>query len=131
MSQGGYFLLSGETTFSAAHTLPGAGTCEQMHGHNWRVRLTVRVAEAQLDGQGMGMDFRIIQEIAQSSVSDFDHAYLNNIEPFKERPPTAELIAREVYRRSRALLETASPAASISEVAVWEMAGYRAVYRPE
>ena len=37
MSGSGYFLLSAEATFSAAHTLPGAGACEQMHGHNWRV----------------------------------------------------------------------------------------------
>jgi len=131
VSLDGYFLLSSETTFSAAHTLPGAGACEQMHGHNWRVRLTVRVDEAQLDGHGMGIDFRTMDEIVQASVSDFDHAYLNNIEPFKDRPPTAELIAREVYRRSLALLEKVSPTANIAEVEVWEMAGYRALYRPE
>ena len=78
----GYFLLSAETTFSAAHTLPGAGACEQMHGHNWRVRITVQVDETEIDAQGMGVDFRIIDEIVGSSVSDFDHTYLNNIEPF-------------------------------------------------
>ncbi len=131
MSAGGYFLLSAETTFSAAHTLPGAGACEQMHGHNWRVRITVRVDETQLDGQGMGVDFRVLDEIVAASVSDFDHAYLNNIEPFKERPPTAELIAREVYLRSQTLLEKALQSATLTEVEVWEMAGYRAVYRPQ
>ena len=115
----GYFLLSAETTFSAAHTLPGAGACEQMHGHNWRVRITVQV------------DFRIMDEIVRSSVSDFDHTYLNNIEPFKERPPTAELIAREVYQRSNALLGRELRSATLTEVEVWEMAGYRAVYRPQ
>jgi len=125
----GYFLLSSETTFSAAHTLPGAGTCEQLHGHNWRVRITVRVDETQLDGQGMGLDFRILDEIVRASVSDFDHAFLNNLEPFQEHPPTAELIAKELHERSLALLEKASPSATIAEVEVWEMAGYRAVYR--
>ncbi len=130
MSSSGHFLLSAETTFSAAHTLPGAGACEQMHGHNWRVRITVRVEETQLDEQGMGVDFRVLDEIVESSVSDFDHAYLNDIEPFKERPPTAELIAREVYRRTQRLLEKALPAAILAEAEVWEMAGYRAVYRP-
>jgi 6-pyruvoyltetrahydropterin/6-carboxytetrahydropterin synthase len=130
VSDHGYFLLSAETTFSAAHTLPGAGACEQMHGHNWRVRISVRVDETQLDGQGMGIDFRIMDEIVESSVSDFDHAYLNNIEPFRKRPPTAELIAREVYQRCDALLKKALQSATLSEVEVWEMAGYRAVYRP-
>ena len=102
-----------------------------MHGHNWRVRITVRVDEEQLDGQGMGIDFRIIDDIVGASVSDFDHAYLNNIEPFKEHPPTAELIAREVYQRSQALLEEALQSTTLAEVEVWEMAGYRAVYRPQ
>lgn len=124
-----YYLLSAETTFSAAHRLPGAGTCEQLHGHNWRVRITVRVDETKLDTQGMGVDFRIIDEIVKSSVSDFDHAYLNDLEPFREHAPTAELIAREVYERSVAHLEKASPSASIVEAEVWEMAGYRAAYR--
>ena len=126
----GYFLLSSETTFSAAHTLPGAGTCEQLHGHNWRVRITVRVEETNLNALGMGIDFRILDEIVSTSVSDFDHAFLNNLEPFKEHPPTAELIAKELYQRSLALLEKASPSTIIAEVEVWEMAGYRAVYRP-
>ena len=131
MSGTGHFLLSSETTFSAAHTLPGVGTCEQLHGHNWRVRITVRVDEERLDGQGMGIDFRIIDEIAKSSVADFDHAYLNDLEPFKDRPPTAELIAREVYRRALDLLQESSRDLTVSEIEVWEMAGYRAVYRPE
>ena len=130
MSGDGYYLLSAETTFSAAHRLPGAGTCEQLHGHNWRVRITVRVDEALLDRQGMGVDFRVIKEIVKSSVSEFDHAYLNDLEPFKEHPPTAELIAREVYRRSQTLLKEASRSVTIAEVEAWEMAGYRAVYRP-
>lgn len=130
MSGNGYYLLSAETTFSAAHRLPGAGTCEQLHGHNWRVRITVRVGEVLLDGQGMGIDFRIIEEIVKSSVSEFDHAYLNDLEPFREHPPTAELIAREVYKRSQTLLAEASQSVTIAEVEAWEMAGYRAVYRP-
>lgn len=130
MSDRGFFLLSAEATFSAAHRLPGAGECEQLHGHNWRVRLNVRVDEAQLDGLGMGIDFRVIEEIVQASVSDFDHAYLNDLEPFKDRPPTAELIAREVYRRAKVLLEESAPSVSIAEVEAWEMAGYRAAYRP-
>ena len=131
MSGSGHFLLSAETTFSAAHTLPGAGACEQMHGHNWRVRITVHVEETELDEEGMGIDFRVLDEIVKSSVSDFDHAYLNNLEPFKDHPPTAELIAREVYRRARALMENALQSAALAEVEVWEMAGYRAVYRPQ
>jgi 6-pyruvoyltetrahydropterin/6-carboxytetrahydropterin synthase len=127
----GHFLISAETTFSAAHRLAGAGECEQLHGHNWQVRLTVRVEEEQLDEQGMGADFRVIEEIATAAVADFDHAYLNDLEPFKETPPTAESIARAVYRRASEHLREVVQAARLAEVEVWEMAGYRAVYRPE
>lgn len=130
MSASGYFLLSAEATFSAAHRLPGAGECEQLHGHNWRTRVTVRVEESHIDAQGMGIDFRIIQEIVEASVSEFDHAYLNDLAAFKESPPTAELIAREVYRRAFALLQQSAPSVTVAEVEAWEMAGYRAVYRP-
>lgn len=90
----------------------------------------MRVEEQRIDAQGMGVDFRTIEEIAKSSVADFDHAYLNDLEPFKDRPPTAELIAREVFRRSQTLLQEASQDLSVVEIEVWEMAGYRAVYRP-
>jgi len=131
VTERGYFLLSAEASFSAAHTLPGAGACEQMHGHNWRVRISVRVEEGEINGQGMGLDFRTLEEIAESAVSEFDHKYLNDLGPFKHNPPTAELIAREVYQRANALLEKSSPTATLAEVAVWEMAGYRAVFRPE
>jgi 6-pyruvoyl-tetrahydropterin synthase len=78
----------------------------------------------------MGIDFRNIEGIVESSISEFDHAYLNDLEPFKENPPTAELIAREVYLRAHALLAESAPSATLVEVEAREMAGYRAVYRP-
>jgi 6-pyruvoyltetrahydropterin/6-carboxytetrahydropterin synthase len=84
----------------------------------------------QLDRAGMGVDFRIIEQVVKESVSEFDHAYLNDLEPFRDRPPTAELIAREVYRRAKRLLEEAAPSVTVAEVVAWEMAGYRAAYRP-
>jgi 6-pyruvoyltetrahydropterin/6-carboxytetrahydropterin synthase len=130
VSSDGYFILSAETTFSAAHRLPGAGECEQLHGHNWRIRLNVRVDESRLDGNGMGVDFRIIEQVVREAVTDFDHAYLNDLAPFQNCPPTAELIAREVCLRAQKLLEESAPIVVVAEVEAWEMAGYRAAYRP-
>lgn len=89
------------------------------------------MSESELDEHGMGIDFREFQEMLRASVREFDHAHLNDLEPFRHRPPTAELIAREVYLRLVARVEGAVPAATIAEVEVWEMEGYRAVYRPE
>ena len=53
---GAHYLLSAEAGFSAAHTLPGVDMCERFHGHNWRVRLTVRVYENRLDQLGIILD---------------------------------------------------------------------------
>lgn len=126
----GHFLLSSDATFSAAHTLPGIEMCERMHGHNWRVRLTVRVDEGALDRVGMGVDFRVVERVARDVVADFEHRYLNDLEPFRDRPPTAERIAQVVAHRATAALARHSPAAQVAEIELWETPEYRLVYRP-
>jgi 6-pyruvoyltetrahydropterin/6-carboxytetrahydropterin synthase len=126
----GHFLLSADASFSAAHTLPGIEMCERMHGHNWRVRLTVQVDDAALDQVGMAVDFRVVEDIVRGAVADFEHRYLNELEPFRERPPTAERIAQLVAARAAARLATAAPAARVAEVELWETPAYRLVYRP-
>jgi 6-pyruvoyl-tetrahydropterin synthase len=63
-------------------------------------------------------------------VAEFDHRYLNDLEPFRDRPPTAERIARVVAERAAARLGARAPAARVHEVEVWETPQYRVVYRP-
>ncbi|NIM48919.1 MAG: 6-carboxytetrahydropterin synthase QueD [Gemmatimonadales bacterium] len=125
-----YYLLSAETTFSAAHVLPGVERCDRLHGHNWRVRLTVRVEEARLTEGGMGVDFRVIEDVTRTAVADFDHGYLNELEPFREQPPTAERIAQVVSVRAADRLAEAAPRVRVEQVEVWEVPHYRVVYRP-
>jgi len=126
-----HFLLSAEASFSGAHTLPGVPVCERMHGHNWRVRVTVRVDEAALDQVGMGVDFRTIEDETQRVVAAFDHTYLNDLDAFAGRLPTAENVARVVSERVAQRLVAVAPAASVTEVEVWEMPQYRVSYRPD
>lgn len=125
-----HYVLSAETGFSAAHTLPGVELCERFHGHNWRIRLRVLVAETGLDAGGMAIDFRVIEEVARNAVADFDHRYLNDLDPFRDTPPTAERIAKIVAGRATAQLARRAPAATVHEVEVWETPGYRVTYRP-
>jgi 6-pyruvoyltetrahydropterin/6-carboxytetrahydropterin synthase len=124
------FLLSTEATFSAAHTLPGVDMCARMHGHNWRVRVTVQLDAARLDAHGMGVDFRVLEHMTRDAVQDFEHRYLNELEPFTDRPPSAETIARVVAERVAGRLAGHPSGARVLEVALWEMAQYRVVYRP-
>ncbi len=104
--------------FSAAHVLreyPAA--CERLHGHNYKVVITVGASS--LDKLGMVMDYADIQEIAYKYINILDHQYLNNIPPFdKELNPTAENVAAWLYNNistdinnSRVTLET---------ITIWE-----------
>ena len=126
----GQYLLSSESKFAAAHTLAGVDKCAQLHGHNWKVRLTVSVSDDDLDERGMGVDFRAIESIAGECVADFDHQYLNDLPPFEDHEPTAEVLARLVAQRAEERLRRTAPQAVLTEVAVWEMPEYRVVYRP-
>ena len=125
-----HYLLSAEAAFAAAHTLPGVEKCERMHGHNWRVRLTVRVEADALDEGGMAVDFRVVEEAVRDAVSEFDHAYLNELEPFGDSPPTAERLAMVVCERTSHRLASAAPAARVDAVEIWETPQYRVEYRP-
>lgn len=124
------YQLSAETRFSAAHTLPGVEKCDQLHGHNWRVRVTVHVQENQLDERGMGIDFRVLETIVKDSVADLDHQHLNALAPFQDHAPTAEYVAKLVAGRSQDQLATLQSPAVVSQVEVWELPEYRVVYRP-
>ena len=127
----GHFLLSAESNFSAAHTLPGVPSCDRLHGHNWRVRVTVRVDPDGLDDTGMGVDFRVLERLARNAVTDFEHHYLNELPPFSDAPPTAERLARIIYDRVAEGLAGVAAGSRVTEVALWEMPQYRVVYRPE
>jgi 6-pyruvoyltetrahydropterin/6-carboxytetrahydropterin synthase len=124
------FHLSAESTFAAAHTLPGVDMCARMHGHNWRVRITVQIAASRLDGQGMGVDFRDLERYAHEAVADFEHRYLNELPVFHDQPPTAETIARVVAERVTAALVGHPSGAAVTAVELWEMPQYKVTFRP-
>lgn len=125
-----HYRLSAEASFSAAHTLPDVDQCEQFHGHNWRVRLTIRVDEAEIGRTGMSVDLQELEKTARTVVADFDHSYLNDLEAFQDVPPTSERIARVIYDRAVERLADLAPATTVDEIEVWEMPEYRVSYRP-
>jgi 6-pyruvoyltetrahydropterin/6-carboxytetrahydropterin synthase len=126
----GTFLLSAEATFAAAHTLPGVDMCSRMHGHNWRVRVTIGIAAERLDGLGMGVDFRDLERWTRESVADFEHRYLNDLDAFAGRLPTAETIARVVAERVGTQVTGHPSGAAVTAVELWETALYKVTYRP-
>jgi len=107
-----------DTTFSAAHQLRDyEGACGQLHGHTWKVR--VEVETDYLDKTGMTIDFKDLKERANSVVREFDHRCLNQISPFDTENPTAENLARSIYKKMSGILPDNIV---ISEVTIWESA---------
>jgi 6-pyruvoyltetrahydropterin/6-carboxytetrahydropterin synthase len=111
--------------FSAAHNLRNyEGTCERLHGHNWRVEVFVR-ADA-LGKGGMVLDFRILREEIEKVLVALDHQYLNDLPYFHKEEPSSENIARYIYD---ALEEQLRPhGVRPYKVTAWESEGAGASY---
>jgi len=113
-----------ETSFSAAHQLRGyEGSCGELHGHTWKVR--VEVQTDCLDKIGMTIDFKDLKTKADSVVGRFDHRCLNQISPFDKKNPTAENLAKYFYNNMEGLLPDN---VKILEVIVWESVNYGVKY---
>ena len=85
-----------ETHFSAGHHLRDyPGDCENPHGHNWSVKVTVRATE--LDPLGMGIDFRTVKNAVKKVMDDIDHCDLNSHPAFQDRNPSSENIAVYIF----------------------------------
>jgi len=104
-------------TFSSAHNLRGyEGACENLHGHNWKVEVSVR-AEA-LDNLGMVLDFKKLKAGTKKVLSRLDHRYLNEVPPFDRENATAENLARFIFTELSSSLNKGP--ATVSRVVVWE-----------
>ncbi|MEN3007650.1 6-carboxytetrahydropterin synthase QueD [Pseudothermotoga sp.] len=116
------FFLSREFTFDAAHRLESyRGKCENLHGHTYRVRVTVF---GDVDEEGMVIDFVELKKIVNEKVlSLLDHKYLNQIIP----QPTAENIAKWIWDQLQPVLRTEKR--RLYEVTVWETADSFVTYR--
>jgi len=113
-----------DSGFSAAHNLREyEGNCERLHGHNWKVSVTLSAGK--LNELGMVADFRDVKKVLKEILGDFDHRYLNEIKEFKKANPTTENIARIIYTRlSKKLPENVR----VKSVTAWESDGCGATY---
>ena len=122
------FEVSVEQTFAAGHALRNyKGKCENVHGHNYRVRITVQ--GDQLDSTGLLVDFLDVKSLIGGVVDYLDHQFINDLPPFDELNPSAENMAKYFYDRVSGGLKNDVPV-RVSEVQIWETDTSSAVYRP-
>ena len=96
-------------TFDAAHQLPWhEGKCKNLHGHTYRLEVTVT---GPIDGHGIVIDFDDVSRIVKATVIErYDHSYLN--EQFEN--PTAEILAMEFAKQLEA------EGLNVTKLTLWE-----------
>ncbi len=122
--------LTVEDHFSSAHQLRGyMGKCENIHGHNWRVKL--RVTGSSLDNIGLLVDFGVLKKILKEVLSRLDHVNLNDNPPFDRINPSSENIAEYICTAVQSDLAGGYPGVTVSSVTVWESQTSSCTFYPE
>lgn len=91
-------LIFRDFRFEAAHRLPNVPEghkCARLHGHSFRVRITV--AGEPDEPTGWVMDFADLKMIWQPLHEQLDHRYLNEIPGLEN--PTSEALARWIWSK--------------------------------
>lgn len=111
--------------FSAAHQLRDiSGICENLHGHNWRVDISV--SSEILNDIGIVVDFKVVEDASKKIIDCLDHQILNELAIFQDLNPSAENIARYICEELKRKLDRDS--FRVRKVTVWETDTYGASY---
>ncbi|MBU1853951.1 MAG: 6-carboxytetrahydropterin synthase QueD [Candidatus Omnitrophica bacterium] len=106
-----------KSDFSGAHNLKGyRGRCEELHGHNWKVE--ARFETDTLDKIGIAVDFKILKSRLKTILNKLDHSYLNRTKAFKGKNPSAENIARYIFKGLKSSIKKKD--LSLKSVSIWE-----------
>jgi len=108
-------LLKKRFHFHSAHYLPSyKGKCENMHGHTYKLEITI---QGEPDSEGMIMDFADLKKVVNEEViSKLDHTLINDIIPI----PSAEYIGVWIYGKIYERLKREYPHITLVSVEVWE-----------
>lgn len=123
------FEINVDAEFCAAHALLIQGVRETVHGHNWRV--TVTVAGSKLDDDLLLIDFHVVEVELGKILDPFRNADLNKTPPFDGINPSAEAVARHIGDTLNGRLPGGPDRPRVVGVRVTEAPGCSVVYRPE
>jgi 6-pyruvoyltetrahydropterin/6-carboxytetrahydropterin synthase len=114
------FELTVEDTFAAGHYLRNyKGKCENPHGHNYKIRVTL--AGKELDRAGLLLDFKDLRGVMRHVIERLDHQMINDIEPFTVVNPSAENLAKYFFDETSVRLRQATDGrVNVKDVMVFE-----------
>ena len=111
--------------FSGAHRLRFLhGKCEALHGHNWKVE--VSVVSNRLGKDGVVIDFGILKQKVEKVLKPLDHTYLNDLPYFSGVEPSSENIAKYVFAGLKRDLK--GHPGTVKKVTAWESETSSATY---
>ncbi|HYO83224.1 MAG TPA: 6-carboxytetrahydropterin synthase QueD [Bryobacteraceae bacterium] len=123
------FEVTVEQTFAAGHSLREyKGKCENVHGHNYRVQVTVQGKA--LNRIGLLVDFVDLKRAVREVIARLDHQFINDLEPFTTVNPSAENLSKYFYDEVSSAL-TLEPGVRIAQIRIWETDTSIAVYTPD
>lgn len=92
------FGLKTEAAFDSAHFLTDYyGKCENLHGHRWRVEVTLSQDDLQTEGtmRDMVLDFGVFKKAVRALAEELDHTFL--IEEGSLKPETLAALENEGF----------------------------------
>lgn len=111
--------------FSGAHRLRYLhGKCEELHGHNWKIE--VSVTSTKLNREGVVIDFTLLKQKVEKVLKTLDHTFLNDLPYFSGEEPSSENIARYIFDNLKRELKGLP--ATLKRVTAWESENASATY---
>jgi 6-pyruvoyltetrahydropterin/6-carboxytetrahydropterin synthase len=122
------FEVTVEDSFAAGHYLRNyRGKCENPHGHNYKVRVTL--AGEELDKAGLLLDFKDLRDVMKPVIDRLDHQMINDVAPFTELNPSAENLAKYFFgETNRRLHSSTNGRVRVKTVTVFETDTTTATY---
>lgn len=90
--------LKTEAAFDSAHFLTDYyGKCENLHGHRWRVEVTLGQDSLQTEGtmKDMVLDFGVFKKAVRDAAEELDHVFL--VEEGSLKPETIAALESEGF----------------------------------
>jgi len=138
------YALQTEACFDSAHFLTDYyGKCENLHGHRWRIVVTIEQEELQTEGtmRDMVLDFGVFKRSVRALAASLDHTFL--VEEGSLKPATIAALEAEGFSLTILPFRTTaenlaryvaeqlvSQGLPVSEVECDETPNNRAIYRP-